>query len=235
MGGGDSLRVDPERLSNLGGQMVDAAIGLPAAPPPFVEAGTDPLSQAIRDMLPDVEGPIQEALPKLKTEATKTANNIVTAAGHYQRTDEQLAGDYDEHRFDGMVGSGAGSAGTGGSSGGGDSMGQLMGMPMQMASQAAQVPMQAVGALASVPQGVMQGVQQFGQMAGGMGKSEDKADLLDLPTDRQDDEAKKDHQQGAAPGATAREAVPGVGQPPIPVVPQPGSARHEAPDPAINL
>jgi Excreted virulence factor EspC, type VII ESX diderm len=242
---GESLRVDPERLAQLGLQMVDAATGLPTAPAPFTETGTDPLSAAIRDKLPDIEDPIREALPKLKAEATKTANNIVTAAGHYQRTDEQLAADYDEHRFDGVVGSGAGSAGSGG---GGADPGQLMGLPLQMASQAAQVPMQAMGAAASVPQAAMQGVQQFAQMGGGTGVSgpgtspsgasgpgigplQDRQDEKD-EKDRQDE--KDDRQHGAASGD------PNGGRAPVSpttevVVPQQNLGRHAAPDPSINL
>jgi hypothetical protein len=253
MGIGDSLRVDPERLSHHGNQLVDAATGLPPAPTRFVESGTDPLSEAIRDKLPGIEDPIQEALPKLKAEATKTANNIVTAAGQYQRTDEELASKYDAHRFDGRVGSGAGSAGSGGA-GGGDamsSMGQLIGMPMQMASQAAQLPSKALGALASAPQSVMQGVQQLGQMAGGASGAGKSEPGLELPQDGRDQKDGQDHkdekdrgekdpqqdsdQQGAAAGDPSGERAP-VGQLSTETaVPQQNSGRHAAPDPSIIL
>jgi hypothetical protein len=239
-----SLRVDPERLALLGNQLVSAANGLPAAPEPFVETGTDELSQAIRDALPAIEDPIQAALPKLKTEATKTANNIVTAAGHYQRTDEQLAADYDAHRFDAAAAMGAGSAG-GGAGAGGDagSMGQLMGMPIQMASQAAQVPMQAMGALASVPQGVVQGVQQIGQMVGGGtsgGSGLAGGSGIDGPRDRADEnrareERERERQHEAAAGSTGAERAPVAQSPDGTVVPQQKSGRHAVPDPSVNL
>jgi hypothetical protein len=205
--------------------MVDAATGLPSAPAPFVETGTDPLSLAISGMLPGIEDPIQEALPKLKTEATKTANNIVTAAGRYQRTDEQLAANYDEHRFDGANSAGAGSAGSGGGGNAMGSMGQLMSMPMQVAGKAAQIPMQAMGAVASVPQSVMQGVQQVGSMAGGAGGPEQ-------PRDGQDDGDRQDPREGAEAGRTDGERAPVSTEA---VVPQQNSGRHAAPDPSVDL
>jgi hypothetical protein len=216
--------------------MVDAATGLPAAPAPFTESGADPLSAAIRDKLPAIEDPIQAALPKLKAEATKTANNIVTAAGHYARTDEQLAADYDEHRFDGVSPSAAGSAGSGGTGGAAGSMSQLMGMPMQIAGQVAQVPTQALGALASVPQGVMQGVQQFSGMGGGTGKSPDRTDLSDRPRhqEERDEEKRRDRREGAAAGDPNGDRAPVLPQTEV-GVPQRNSGRHAAPDPSIDV
>lgn len=252
VGDGIGLRVDPEMLARLGGDLQTAAEGLPDAPPAFIVSGTDPVSLAIAGRLPDVEGGIQEALPQLKIDATTTASNVVSAAGQYQGTDEQLAAEYEKHQFD--------QAGTTTSGGGGaDSMGQLsqmMSMPMQMASQAAQLPMQAMSAVASAPQAVMQGVQQISQMAGGMGKSDGAGGAqsgvpgvpgAELPEERRDeaeakadDEREKDEREkkerepGAAPGATNAERAPATSGSPTPA-PQQNSPRHAAPDPTVNL
>jgi ESX secretion-associated protein EspJ len=251
---GDHLRVDTELLGRLGSDLQASAGDLPTAPPPFVVSGEDPISLAIAGRLPGIEGPIQEALPQLKAEATKTASNIVTAAGMYQNTDEQFAANYEKHQFDQASATGAGGGGSG--DGGGDSMGQmsqLMSMPMQMASQAAQIPMQAMSAVTSLPQTVMQGVQQIGQMTGGMGKSDGSSDGqpgqpggpgMDQPQDRHDeDKPKQDHQDGAAPGDTKGERAPDskpseaphTPTPAEPPVPQQSSPRHAAPDPTVNL
>jgi hypothetical protein len=195
-GAGDVLRVDPEMLSQLGSQLQTSAGALPDAPAPFTVTGADAISQAIAAKLPGLETPIIEGLPAVKEAAGQTASNIVTAAGMYQTTDEQIAAEYEKHQFDGSgagggsgggMGAGGAASGAGGALGdassaagaatgsGGDAMGQMsqmMGTPMQMASQAAQMPMQAMGAVSSLPQGAMQGVQQISQMAGGMGKGE---------------------------------------------------------------
>lgn len=239
-GAGDVLKVDAPLVEQLGGELETSAGGLPDAPPPFVVSGVDAISEAIAFRLPGIEGPIQEGLPQVKADATKTAGNIVSAAGKYQATDEQLATNYEKHQFDQ-----AGAPATGGSGGGsgGDpmsQMGQMMGMPMQMAQQ-------AMGAVASVPQSVMQGVQQISQMAGGLGKGgaegQSSEPGAERPEDRQaEDRAREDEQQGAAPrepngerapDSTVSEA-PAQANPPAPQ-PSPPGPRHAAPDPSVNL
>jgi hypothetical protein len=241
IGDGATLRVDPELLSQYGGELEAAAKDLPDAPPPFVVTGTDAISTAIAGKLPDIEGKIQESLPQIKTDAVATASNIVSAAGKYKGTDEQLAAEYEKHQFDAAGSSGGGAAGSAG--GGGDAMsqmGQMMSMPMQMASQAAQMPMKAMSAVASVPQAVMQGVQQIGQMVGGLGKSDGdspdaQADAAEQKDQEQkDDEQKKQESQlGAAGGTAYAERAPEPSA--VPAVPQPSSPRHAAPDPQVNL
>jgi hypothetical protein len=250
MGMGDGaippLTVDPELLERYGNQLLTAAGGLPEAPPPFTVTGTDPMSQAIADKLPAMEGGIRDGLPQLKDQASATASTIVSAAGQYQSADQQNAADIKKHQFDTAGGPGGGSG-----AGGGDAMsqmGQMMSMPMQMAGQAMQIPMQAMGAVASVPQGIMQGVQQISQMTGGLGGSGDSAggkadkpaeDDTQRPDERRDDaKDKQDAQQGAAPGATNAERAPEPapkGAPATAPAPQQSSPRHAAPDPAVNL
>jgi ESX secretion-associated protein EspJ len=246
MGIGDGalppLKVDPELLERYGNQLLTAAGGLPEAPPPFTVTGTDPMSQAIADKLPAMEGAIQDELPKLKQQALDTASKIVSAAGQYQRTDDQLAAQYEKHQFDS-----AGAPGGRGGAGGGQAMGQMsqmMGVPMQMAGHAAQLPMQAMGAVASVPQGIIQGVQQIGQMAGGLGGSEARSDKqhehgTKNPDDRHgEDRAPKNDKQGAASGASqadqAPEPAPNDGSTTVPA-PQSRSPRHAVPDPEVTL
>jgi hypothetical protein len=236
------LTVDPELLERYGNQLLTAAGGLPEAPPPFTVTGSDPMSQAIADKLPAMEGAIQDGLPQLKDQATGTASTIVSAAGQYKSADQQNAADIEKHQFDSAGGPGGGSgAGGGGAMG---QMGEMMSMPMQMAGQAMQIPMQAMGAVASVPQGIMQGVQQISQMAGGLGGSGDAADGkpdkpaedgTEKPDDRRDDAKDK---QGAAPGATNAERAPEPAPKDAPAAapaPQHSSPRHAAPDPAVNL
>lgn len=264
-GAGDLLRVDPEMLSQLGSQLQASASALPEAPAPFTVNGDDAISKAITAKLPGLETPIIEGLPAVKEAAGQTASNIVSAAGKYQTTDEQLAAEYEKHRFDGSGSSSGGSgggAGSGGASGAAGSaagaagstagagsdamsqMSQMMGTPMQMASQAAQMPMQAMGAVASVPQSAMQGVQQISQMAGGKGESpgsgSSDAAAGPQPEEQRPEERSTEEQQAAA-SEERRERVPesAVGQAPQSdsAVPdqRPAGPRHAAPDPAIDV
>jgi hypothetical protein len=240
---GDGLKVDPPLVEQLGGQLEASAGDLPAAPPPFVVSGADAISEAIAFRLPGIEGPIQEGLPQVKAEATKTASNIVAAAGRYQATDEQFAANYEKHQFDQAGGPGAGGSGAGSA---GDPMSQMMGMPMQMAQQAARMPMQAMSAVASAPQSMMQGVQQIGQMTGGLGKVDGATEAQSsepstAPEDRhaEDQTGEAPRQHGAAPGEDAGERAPEstATAHANPAAPQAGSPgpRHAAPDPSVNL
>jgi hypothetical protein len=240
-GGGNVLRVDTEMLSQLGSQLEVSASALPDAPAPLSVPGGDAISQAIAAKLPGLETPIIEGLPAVKEAAGQTASNIVTAADMYQTKDEQLAAEYEKHRFDGSGGRSS-SGGSGGSSGsgvaggmgagaagsaagaGGDpmsQMSQMMGTPMQMASQAAQMPMQAMGAVSSVPQSAMQGVQQISQMAGGKGEGGGSGSGSgDAPAAPQQEEPRPEERSGeeqpAAASEERRERVPesAVGQAP---------------------
>ncbi|BBZ31070.1 hypothetical protein MMAD_53650 [Mycolicibacterium madagascariense] len=97
MGTGDQpppLKVDPEQLEKLGHQLLAAARSIPEPLPPFVVTGTDAISLAIAERLPAVEGTIAQALPQLKADATRTADNVITAAHRYASTDAQLAQEY---------------------------------------------------------------------------------------------------------------------------------------------
>ncbi|MCV7420767.1 hypothetical protein H7K45_09480 [Mycobacterium yunnanensis] len=249
-GGYPTLKVDPELLQKYGGQLLAAAGDLPDAPPPFTVTGSDAISQAISEKLQGLEDPIQQQLPQLKTEASDTANNVMAAAGRYSETDAQLAANYEKLQFGeagGAGGAGAGGAGAalgagGGAGGAMGQMGQMMSMPMQMASQAAQMPMQAMSALGQVPQGIMQGVQQISQMAGaGSGASSASEVGADKPADGdappQDDRREQDDKRspGAAAGDKSAERAPEPAPPAAAAAPRPGSPRHAAPDPTVEL
>jgi hypothetical protein len=233
------LKVDPEQLAKLGGQLLSAAGDIPAAPPPFTVTGTDAISQAIAEKLPGLEGPIQDALPQLKGDASTTASNVVTAAGRYASTDAQLASNYEQHQFDSAARAGGSMGGaTSAASGGGDAMGQMgqmMSMPMQMASQAAQLPSQIMQAASALPQSVMQGVQQIGQMTGGLGHAgggseKSVEDHAGPPADPRDDEkAKHEAAGGDAKAERAPEPAPKL----TPLAPN--APRHAAHDPRIDL
>jgi hypothetical protein len=247
-GAGDTLRVDPEMLSQLGSQLETSARALPEAPAPFTVTGSDAISAAIAEKLPALETPIIEGLPAVKQAAAQTASNIVAAAGKYQGTDEELAAAYEKQQFGGggvggaaggaagvaagaAASAGAGAAGAGGGAMG--QMGQLMSMPMQMASQAAQMPQQAMGAVSQIPQAGMQGAQQIVQMATGAGK--DAGGAADPQTaERQAEERERDE----AAGGKHRERAP-IDEAPLSdsVVPDSGAAgpRHAAPDTPVDL
>ena len=180
MGNPPPLSVDPEQLAAAGNELKYSASQLPAAPAPFGVVGSDPLTQAIDLQIPAIEDPIATQLPAVKAQATKTAQNVISAAEAYLTTDQQLGGQISQEMqnlpaAEGLSG-GAGSAGgaaasaaggtagaAGSAAGGSGPMSQMMGMPMQMASQMSQMPTQAMGAVTSAPQGVMQGAQQVGQ------------------------------------------------------------------------
>ncbi|MDT5400164.1 MAG: hypothetical protein QOK33_3395 [Mycobacterium sp.] len=99
-GSAETLGVDPKSLSNLGNDMLSAADDIPPPPAPFTVSGTDPVSTKIMGMQASLETPIQTGLPEAKTGAKKTANSIVAAATKYEKTDEQLAKQIEEHTFD---------------------------------------------------------------------------------------------------------------------------------------
>ncbi|MDY6996711.1 MAG: hypothetical protein SW019_08950 [Actinomycetota bacterium] len=157
------MSVDPDQLALAGNELQAAASRLPAAPPPFMPIGFDPLSAEIIAQIPAIETPIATQLPAVQAQATKTAGNVVAAAEAYSSTDQQLGGQISQEMQNlpneaGPAGAAAEAAGSGAGS-----MSQMMSMPMQIASQVAQAPTQAMGAVSSVPQGAMQGVQQVGQ------------------------------------------------------------------------
>jgi hypothetical protein len=244
-GAGDTLRVDPEMLSQLGSQLETSARALPEAPAPFAVTGDDAISAAIAARLPALETPIIEGLPAVKEAAAKTASNIVAAAGKYQGTDEELAAAYEKQQFGGGGAGGAaggaagaaGSAGAGAAGAGGGAMGQmgqLMSMPMQMASQAAQMPQQVMGAMSQVPQAGMQGAQQIVQMATGAGKDAGSTPEAQA-AQRERDECERERDEAA--GGKHRERAP-IDEAPVrdSAVPDGGAGpRHAAPDTSVDL
>ena len=222
------LRVDTAPLASGGQGLLSAAGDIPLAPLPFTTVGDDALSTILNARTQAIEAPLIAGMPVTKAEALRTAQNIMQAAGIYERVDQQMADQILKALF-GIEGvDGAGAAGAGGAGGGAAAagatpaagaaqqagqMGQLMGMPMQMASQAAQIPMQLAGMAASIPQGIMQGVQsamqQVGQMAGGAGEKADPE--LDQPGEGSPDEAKHAESANEIPAEEAQQSAPADG------------------------
>ena len=214
------LRVDTAPLASGGQGLLSAAGDIPLPPVPFTAAGGDALSTILNARTQAMEAPLIAGMPVTKAEALRTAQNIMQAAGMYERVDQQMADQILKALFgiEGAEGPGAAGAGGAGEAGGGAAgvagapasaatagatpaagaaqqagqMGQMMGMPMQMASQAAQIPMQLAGMAASIPQGIMQGVQSAMQQVGQMtgGAGEETDPEMDQPGDGSPDEAR---------------------------------------------
>ena len=235
------LRVDTAPLASGGQGLLSAAGDIPLAPLPFTTVGGDALSTILNARTQAIEAPLIAGMPVTKAEALRTAQNIMQAAGIYERVDQQMADQILKALF-GIEGvDGAGAAGAGGAGGGAagtagvagapasaaaagatpaagaaqqaGQMGQLMGMPMQMASQAAQIPMQLAGMAASIPQGIMQGVQSAMQQVGQMaGGAGEKADPeLDQPGEGSPDEAKHAESANEIPAEEAQQSAPADG------------------------
>ena len=229
MGNPPPLSVDPEQLAAAGNELKYSAGQLPDPPGPFGVVGSDPLTQAIDLQIPAIEDPIATQLPAVKAQATKTAQNVISAAEAYLTTDQQLGGQISQEMqnvpaAEGLSG-GAGSAGgaaasaaggtagaAGSAAGGSGPMSQMMGMPMQMASQMSQMPTQAMGAMTSAPQGVMQGAQQVGQqvqqMVGQFGEAGQLSDAAGSDEPGSGPHAEQSAQEGAAAGDSNAERAP---------------------------
>lgn len=239
-GGLPPLKVNPEELAVAGGALEASALDLPKPPDPFMPVGTDPLSVAIIGQIPAVETPIMTQLPLVKTQATTTANNVVTTAQEYMATDARNGATIDAAMQSGPLAAAPSAGGDASSAAGGgaDQMNQMMSMPMQIGQQMAQMPMQVMGAVAAVPQGMMQGVQQAGQqvqqMAGQFGQgatgsngdSESRAPEVPM--------AEQSPQDGAAAGEPEAERAP---DPKDKAAENGGeeSGRHRAPEPQDRI
>ena len=227
----DELRVNPPELGEGGTGLIGGASDIPEPPAPIMATGQDALSVILNARTQGIEAPLIAGMPVTKAEALATAQNVLKAAGIYERVDQQVADDVLKtlaglegaagEPSGGAAGAGAaGAAATGAgapaSAGAGAAqqagqLQQMMGLPMQMAQQAAQIPMQMMGIAAQIPQGIMQGVQsgmqQVSQMAGEMGQntdSEAKDEEQSAQAEQAKDEKPEEKAHRAAPdGATA--------------------------------
>ena len=124
MGNPPPLSVDPEQLAAAGNELKYSASQLPAAPAPFGVVGSDPLTQAIDLQIPAIEDPIATQLPAVKAQATKTAQNVISAAEAYLTTDQQLGGQISQEMqnlpaAEGLSGGGGSAGGAAASAAGG--------------------------------------------------------------------------------------------------------------------
>ena len=85
------LRVDTAPLASGGQGLLSAADDIPLPPVPFTAAGGDALSTIVNARTQAIEAPLIAGMPVTKAEALRTAQNIMQAAGIYERIDQQMA------------------------------------------------------------------------------------------------------------------------------------------------
>ena len=85
------LRVDTAPLATGGQGLLSAAGDIPLPPVPFTAAGGDALSTILNARTQAIEAPFIAGMPVTKAEALRTAQNIIQAAGIYERVDQQIA------------------------------------------------------------------------------------------------------------------------------------------------
>ena len=108
------LRVDTAPLASGGQGLLSAAGDIPLPPLPFTAVGGDALSTILNARTQAIEAPLIAGMPVTKAEALRTAQNIMQAAGIYERVDQQMADQILKALF-GIEGvDGAGAAGAGG-------------------------------------------------------------------------------------------------------------------------
>ncbi|MEI7717365.1 MAG: hypothetical protein WCI78_14980 [Mycobacterium sp.] len=84
----ERLNVDPRGLQQAGEAL--QGLVLPQPPTPLVAAGTDPVSAAVNQTMPEIESPVVEGLPAVNEALRRTGSNIIDAAATYASTDQRL-------------------------------------------------------------------------------------------------------------------------------------------------
>ena len=152
------LRVDTAPLASGGQGLLSAAGDIPLPLAPFTAAGGDALSTILNARTQAIEAPLIAGMPVTKAEALRTAQNIMQAAGIYERVDQQMADQILKALF-GIEGvDGAGAAGAGGAGGGAAGTAGAAGL--------AGAPASAASAGATPAAGAAQQAGQMGQMMG---------------------------------------------------------------------
>ena len=105
------LRVDTAPLASGGQGLLSAAGDIPLPPVPFTAAGGDALSTILNARTQAMEAPLIAGMPVTKAEALRTAQNIMQAAGIYERVDQQMADQILKALFGIEGAEGAGAAG----------------------------------------------------------------------------------------------------------------------------
>ena len=108
------LRVDTAPLASGGQGLLSAAGDIPLPPLPFTAVGGDALSTILNARTQAIEAPLIAGMPVTKAEALRTAQNIMQAAGIYERVDQQMADQILKALFGIEGADGAGAAGAGG-------------------------------------------------------------------------------------------------------------------------
>jgi hypothetical protein len=158
------LRVDTAALDNGGEGLKGAATDIPEPPAAFSAMGSDPLSTILNQRTQEIEAPIIAGMPATKADALRTAQNIIQAAGIYDRVDRELADQILKALF-GLEGAdAAGAPGAGAPGGGGGAPGAADAAGMAGAPAGAATAASAPAAAA--PEAAAQQAGQMGQMMG---------------------------------------------------------------------
>jgi hypothetical protein len=157
------LRVDTTPLATGGQGLLSAAGEIPEPPLPFTATGADALSTILNARTQAMEAPLIAGMPVTKAGALRTAQNIIEAAGIYERVDRELADQILKLLFGIEGADGAGAAGLSGAGGGAAGAADAAGMAGAPASAAtaASTPAEAAPAAAAAQQ-----AGQMGQMMG---------------------------------------------------------------------
>lgn len=86
----DSLSVDPTVLTSAGSKLSD--LEFPQLPSPIVLSGADPVSAAIRSVVPQIEGGLVDRLSAVKSALMLTGSKLGAAASIYAETDQTVGG-----------------------------------------------------------------------------------------------------------------------------------------------
>src|SRR5918998_451633 len=124
----EPLSIDPDAVRQGGNEMLAGVEGLELPPAFTPPTGSDPLSMRVTIEVPGVEQPIVVELPGIKTDAKKTAEKIVDAAGRYEQMDQMLGQRIEQAQLpaaNGAPGSGGASAAPNAGASQGGPMGQM--------------------------------------------------------------------------------------------------------------
>ena len=172
-------------------------------PVPAIPAGSDPMSQLISAVMPELAGRLTADVAATHAREEQFAANLARARSAYQSTDEAGA---QEIRTVAEAQMAPVSTAAPGSPGG--QSGQFLSTSMQAAAQAAQTPAQLMGTAAAAGQGFMQGAQRALQQAGQL------SGQLPTPPSEGDEEPRPEQQrnpgddEGAGAGNSAIERTP---------------------------
>ncbi|OSC39272.1 secretion protein EspJ [Mycobacterium decipiens] len=93
----EPLAVDPTGLTAAAAKL--ASLVFPQPPTPIAAAGTDSVSAAINETMPNIESLVGDGLPGVKAALARTASNMTAAADVYTKTDQSLGSTLSQYAF----------------------------------------------------------------------------------------------------------------------------------------